>query len=59
MKDEKILLQKCSKCGSCGITEIKRQWEQNKLSTHTLLIGYYKCENCPHTWTVELARKIA
>ncbi len=59
MKNQEIPLQKCPKCKSCGVTEIKRQWEPNDLSSRAPLIGYYECENCHHKWIVELARKIA
>ena len=59
MENPKIPLQNCPQCGSCGVTEIKRQWEEDDLSIRTPLVGYYKCENCPHTWTLILAKKIA
>jgi len=59
MENKKIPLQACSKCESCGVTEIKRQWEEDELSTDTPLVGYYECENCHFTWTIILARRKA
>ncbi len=59
MENEKISLHKCPKCGSCGVTEEKSQWEEKGLSIRQALVGYYRCENCHYAWTIELARKIA
>lgn len=49
MENEKLSLEKCKKCGACGVVERSQREEDGPFEEN--LVMYYKCEACHHAWS--------